>query len=408
MELSRREQAKRAILLGATGSFAYWVSYLARNVLSVVSPEIIESGSVSVEFIGLMSTVHMFSYAVGQLVNGVIGDRVKAKYLVSGGLVLSGGAIAVLGWIDSNAWTVIAYGLMGFFLSMLYAPLVRAFAENTNPVHAARCCLGLSFASVLGAPAAGIVALIFHWRIAFWVSGGLLFLAGIGFFLLMAVFEKKGIVHYGGGSEEKEEKKGLKALWEHEIVKYVLISFLTGIVRTSVLFWIPTYLTQHLGFSPEAAATAFTVMTVAMAASPYLSNLLLYERVFKRNRNRTLLFTFSASALSFLLMFVIRDPIVNIIFAVLALVMNSGAAEMLFSVYCPSLRETGMVSTATGFLDFVHYLAAAAANLIFANAIAAIGWGNLILTWAGLMAAGVLVSVPWKGKRVFKRGESKC
>jgi len=68
---------------------------------------------------------------------------------------------------------------------------------------------------------------------------------------------------------------------------------------------------------------------------------------------------------------------------------------MLWSRYCPSLRDTGMVSSATGFLDFLSYMAAAAANLIFANAASAIGWGNLILVWLGLMIVGVVIMLPY-------------
>ena len=52
-----------------------------------------------------------------------------------------------------------------------------------------------------------------------------------------------------------------------------------------------------------------------------------------------------------------------------------------------------MVSSATGYLDFLSYMAAAVANLLFANAIAVIGWGNLILVWAGLMCSGVLIAL---------------
>ena len=74
---------------------------------------------------------------------------------------------------------------------------------------------------------------------------------------------------------------------------------------------------------------------------------------------------------------------------------------MLWSRYCPSLRDTGMVSTATGFLDFVSYMAAATANLVFANAVGEIGWGNLILIWVGLMILGVIVALPYK-KRARK------
>ena len=90
----------------------------------------------------------------------------------------------------------------------------------------------------------------------------------------------------------------------------------------------------------------------------------------------------------------IRD-ILNIIFIVLAIMSSNGAATMLWSRYCPSLRDTGMVSSATGFLDFLSYMAAAAANLIFANAATAIGWSNLILVWLGLMIFGIIIALPY-------------
>jgi sugar phosphate permease len=71
---------------------------------------------------------------------------------------------------------------------------------------------------------------------------------------------------------------------------------------------------------------------------------------------------------------------------------------MLWSRYCPSLRDTGMVSSATGFLDFMSYMAASVSSSVFANAVAGIGWGSLILVWAGLMGIGVIISLPY-GKR---------
>lgn len=91
-------------------------------------------------------------------------------------------------------------------------------------------------------------------------------------------------------------------------------------------------------------------------------------------------------------MFIVRNPLINIVFLLLALMTCNGASEMLWSVYCPSLRDTGMVSGVTGYLDFMSYVAAGIANLLFANAIAQIGWGNLILVWSGLMFAGVILS----------------
>jgi sugar phosphate permease len=59
-----------------------------------------------------------------------------------------------------------------------------------------------------------------------------------------------------------------------------------------------------------------------------------------------------------------------------------------------------MVSSATGFLDFMSYMAAAASSTLFANAVSQIGWGNLILIWCGLMLFGVAISIPRKTKNL--------
>lgn len=396
MNILKNKQVRHALMIGAISALSYWACYFARNILSVMSPQIVETTSITVEFIGTLSTANMLSYACGQLVNGIIGDKVKTKYMASGGLFLAGMGIAIVGKSNSNMVMIIAYSFVGFSLSMLYAPLVKLISENTNSVHAIRCCLGLSLASLLGAPTAGIAALIFEWESAFVACGMTLVLIGVVFLVVIHSFEKRGIVSYTERKNVKRKHSGVKILIEHEIVKYSFVSILTGIVRTSVVFWVPTYLSQYLGFPPGISATIFTVMSCAQASSPYINNLVLYERVFKRNRNAALLFMFAMSAIGFAMMFIVKNPVVNIVFTVVALVMNSGAADLLWSVYCPSLRKTGMVSSATGYLDFLSYMAAAVANLLFANAISIIGWGKLILVWAGLMSAGVLISLPWK------------
>ena len=104
---------------------------------------------------------------------------------------------------------------------------------------------------------------------------------------------------------------------------------------------------------------------------------------------------FSSAVIFFVLTYFVSLPILNIVFIILAIMSSNSASSMLWSVYCPSLKSTGIVSSATGFLDFLSYMAAAAANLVFANAATTIGWGNLILVWMGLMVVGVIISLPF-------------
>lgn len=396
MAVFKRKDVKHAFIIGALSTIVYLACYFAKNILSIVSPQMVEGTGVSVEFIGTLSTANMLFYAGGQLINGIIGDKVKAKYLVGGGLFLSGVCYSVISFVHTPMVMLLSYSISGFFMSTLYAPLVKLIAENTRPSHAEKCCLGLTFASLFGVPMAGIVAFFFDWEQVFWVCGAFLALMGIAFYLSVVFMEKQGIVRYL--VSEKQTKKGgsFKILIENAIIKFTFVAVLTGIVRTSVTFWIPTYLSQYLGFSAGVAATIYTVMTCVQSASPYITNIVIYEYVLKRNMNRMLFLMFGISALGFGLMFTVHSPFVNIVFLTIAVMTANGASNTLWNVYCPSLHHTGMVSTATGYLDFMSYLAAGIANQLFANAISQIGWGNLILVWAALMMVGVVISVPWK------------
>jgi len=394
------KEIKNAFFIGVISSIAYLVCYVARNLLSVISPQMIESAGVSVEYIGTLSTAQMLFYAGGQLVNGIIGDKVKVKYMVGGGLVLSGVCNMVIGLIHIPFVMLMIYGVSGFFLSMLYAPLVKLIAENTRPTHAEKCCLGLALACQFGAPVAGVLGLLFEWNYAFVVCGCLLIVTGVALYFFVVSMEKKGIIRSYKQTVQQKKGRSIKVLLENSIVKFTLIAVLTGVIRTSVAFWVPTYLSQHLGFSAGIAATIFTVMTCAQSISPYVTNVLIYEYALKRRMNLMLVLMFGVSAIGFLLMFLVSGPVVNIVFFIIAIMCANGAANVLWNVYCPSLHHTGMVSTATGFLDFMSYLAAAIANLLFANAVTQIGWGNLILIWGVLMAVGVLIVIPRKREKV--------
>ena len=223
-------------------------------------------------------------------------------------------------------------------------------------------------------------------------------MATVGF-LAFTRMEKRGIVRYGQYPPAAKGTGNVRVLFRYRIVKFSLISILTGVVRTSVVFWLPTYLAQHLGFSPTTSAKLYTVATLVISATAFIA-VFIYERL-GRNMNKTILVMFIASSVFFALTFCVRLPAVNIVCIVLAIMSSNGAATMLWSRYCPSLRDTGMVSSATGFLDFLSYMAAAAANLLFANAATALGWGRLILVWMGLMLLGVVVSLPYKQPKFY-------
>ena len=391
---------KKAIYLGTLCSVSYLAVYIARNILGAVTPQMVEVGYTE-SFIGAISSVYFVCYAVGQLINGAIGDKIRAKWMICIGLAGAGIANLIFSKVAATPqFAVVAYGMTGFFLSMIYGPMTKVVSENVEPLYATRCSLGYTFASFFGSPAAGLLAAFLSWQRVFAVSSVLLFLMSVTAFAFFTSFERKGVVKYGLYKPQKSGTGNIRVLLERDIVKFTLISILTGVVRTSVVFWLPTYISQYHGYSPENSAKIYTAATLVISFTAFIA-VFIYEKI-GYNINKTVLLMFSSSAVFFLLTYLIKNPVLNVICIVLAIMSSNGAATMLWSRYCPSLRDTGMVLGATGFLDFVSYMSAATANLVFANAVSSIGWGNLILVWLGLMIVGVVVALP------YKKIERKC
>ena len=391
MKLSK--SAQNAIMIGTLCSVSYFAVYVARNILSAVTPQLIAAGY-SKEYIGSISSLYFIFYAFGQLINGFIGERIKAKWMISIGLLGGGLTNLIFSKLVANeVAAMVAYGLTGLFLSMIYGPMTKVVSENNETKYAVRCSLGYDFASFLGSPAAGVLASLLAWTNVFSVSTIILAIMSILIFSFFTSFERKGIVKYGQYKPQEKGAANVKILFKHQIVKFSIVSILTGIVRTSVVFWLPTFLNEYHKISESRSAMVFSGITLALSFCSFLS-VFIYERL-GHNMNLTVLISFSSSTLFFALTFLFRTPALNIAMLIFAILSSNCAASMLWSRYCPGLRDTGMVSSATGFLDFLSYMASAAANLIFPQAVSNIGWSGLILVWLGLMAVGVIISLPY-------------
>ncbi|MBE6727654.1 MAG: MFS transporter [Ruminococcaceae bacterium] len=396
--LIKNKQAKNAVLIGTLCSISYLAVYFARNTLGAVKQTMINEGDFTFEQTGMFSSLFFMAYAIGQLINGYIGDKIKAKYMISFGLILAGISNIVFANTDASYMVAsVAYCLTGFFLSMIYGPMTKVVSENTEPLHATRCSLGYTLASFLGSPMAGFIAVFLSWQGTFAVSSISLIVMGIICFSVFLIFEKKGIVKYGQYQRAEDNGGSIKILIKHHIIKFTLISVITGVIRTTVIDLLTTYYSQYHNYSDKNAKLIFTVTTLIITTTSFIS-VFIYEKM-GRNINRSVLIFFSFSAVFFLLVFFIKSPVLNIIFLVLAIMASNASATMLWSVYCPSLKRTGMISSATGFLDFMSYMSAAASSALFAWLLSPIGWRGLILIWTALMVLGILISLPHKQQK---------
>ena len=384
----KNTEMRKAAAIGSTCVVTYIASYFMRNILGVLTPQMLQTGLFTKEWIGALSSAYMLCYAIGQLTNGFLGDRLSAKHMVVTGIMLAGGAAFLFPLLPLFALQIICFGVFGYGLSMLRGPMMRMIAENTKEKYARVICAFFSSAGFIGAFIAGIFAAAFQWRNAFFAAGALCLLIALTAYLVITRMERRGLIQKSV-KQSGGKKDFFGVLAADQFVFYIFISMIVEITATSVNFWIPTYLTEHLGFGNNTANMIFIVKNLLRSLSPFIA-IAIYERM--QNEIRLLKYSFLASALLLFSMVFIKNAWLNIFVFFLALVISGFAAAVLWSIYIPSLKKTGKVSSGNGILDCAGYLGAATANMAFAGLADHIGWNGIILLWTGIVFAGFLLA----------------
>ncbi len=388
--MEKKYELVKAFKIGSISIFAYLVSYYMRNILSVSTPGMLETGLFTKEVLGTLSSVYFFLYAVGQLINGVIGDKVKPKLMVLFGLLICGTASIAFAFSRGMIVWLVLFGVMGFSLSMLRGPLVKTISENTLPQYARICCVFFSFASFAGPLIASLFAMIFNWRYTFVFSGLSGIIIAICSYVALTSMEKKGVI-VSKTTKKINKKKNVWSVFRLEnFVFYMFIGALIEISAASINFWLPTYLTERLDFHKDVANGIFSAMTLVRSFVPFVALIIL--KWFKGDDVRMVKYSFISATMLFTGVLLLHNPYVNVVLFLLALMSVSCASALLWSVYIPSQGKSGMVSTVNGVLDFAGYAAASLANIIFSFTIDIIGWNGIVVLWIVLMASGVVAA----------------
>ena len=389
-----RSALKQAFGLGFVSIFAYLASYYLRNLLSVAAPAMKATGAFTTEFIGTLSSVYFLVYALGQLVNGLFGDSVNPKYMISIGLTVTATVITAFPVVPFWWMQIACFALMGVGLSMLRGPIVKMVSENLGKDHSRIICTFLSAVSFVGPLVAGAFAILFEWNVMFTVAGLTTYAIAIGAFLALSVFERKGMFVFH--SSKQEGGLGFFRLFglEH-FVFYMIAGGIFEIAGSAITFWIPTYLSEALLLNEITTNAIYSAISVVTCLAPFISLL-----VFKLMRERDIAMIrcgFLLSVLSFAGMLLIPGTSCKIVFLTLAKFSLACCSSVLWSIYIPGMGKTGKVSSINGVINCTGYLSASIASAVFARLIG-LSWNGVILVWGAIATVGLLASLIVKQK----------
>lgn len=269
--------ARWQLLTAATLLVGYAGYYVCRSNLSVATPLLLqEAGETGIDkkAVGLLASLGVVAYAVGKLVNGMVGDFLGGRRVFLMAMAFSAAATVWFGTAAGLTTFVAAWMANRFVQSAGWSALVKVASQWFPPARYGMV-MGVLSQSYLFGDAAGRLLLGslldrgLGWRALFFAAAAvLLVIAGLGVLLLRASPASVGLPEpewspdnvYGalGGEERPAGLRDLLLPYLRRPSFWIVcfVSFGLTLVRESFNAWMPTYLVEVFAFSQAAAARA--------------------------------------------------------------------------------------------------------------------------------------------------------
>lgn len=168
----------------------YMIYYIGRvNISIAITPMLDEYDHLSKTALGAVTTALFVTYAIGQFVNGQLGDKVGGRKLVTIGIAGSAIVNILFGFSDGILVAmIILWGLNGIFQSMGWAPSVKTISNWVDPKKKGRWSSFLGTSYQMGGLVSWIIASIIidilelDWRYSFWIAGLILMIGATHFY----------------------------------------------------------------------------------------------------------------------------------------------------------------------------------------------------------------------------------
>jgi OPA family glycerol-3-phosphate transporter-like MFS transporter/OPA family sugar phosphate sensor protein UhpC-like MFS transporter len=367
---------KWAALLGV--SFCYLFYYTGRQTFGFAIPGIQKELGLSKEMLGWVSAAMLWSYAIGQSINGNLGDKFGGRVMMLVGALSSFAA----NWATSFATTFIglllAWGLNGYFQAMGFAPGSRLLSNwwgQKNRGFVYSFYVGTSgFSSVLAyfLPIVILGSLGLDWRWIFRLSVLLMLFGAIVMFLTVREKpEDLGLAQpadeHAPGEAVDEPAAAQASLLRYRAVLSNWRLYATGLsigfqnaARYALLVWIPVH---FLGPNWKSAAAVIdpTWITVALPVGMALgasTNSWLSDILFQSRRYPAIIaYMILAAAIAIAMGFVPHGSPLGIFGLFLCGFFVFGPASSFWAL-CPDIFGRHLSGTATGVLNFISYACA--------------------------------------------------
>ena len=351
-------------------------------------------------------TGSFFAYALGELVSGVIGDKMQPKKLVFTGLSVSVLMNTLIPVCNNAVFMTVIWCINGFFQAMIYPPLTRLMVVSFNESDYLKASLsvgrGGSYGTMVVYLVAPLMITLSGWRAMFVFSA----VCGI---IMLFLWEKFAFeIEQNDGAISGKALTGKiskREILSPFVIVMMIAIIIEGALRESVNAWMPSYISETYNLSSAAAIlTGF----IRPLFSIFCFQTAFYIRKKSTNNpvfNAGIVYALGGVGAIFIKLLSGNGAAYPVIFSTLVYGCMCTVGLMFSWTIVPAFEKSGKVSTVTGILDACTYMGSAVATYGIAVISEYFGWQITALIWIFLGISGTIITFSSIGlwKRFIKK-----
>jgi phosphoglycerate transporter family protein len=401
----------------------YAAYYLVRSNFAMVIPSLQSEFGYTKTEIGWIITIFSIVYGIGKCVNGLLSDRINARYFMAFGLGVSALLNLTMGWV-SGLWAfALVWGLNAWFQSMGWPPCSRLLTRWYSPKE-----LGTKWGiwnashpigGALTFALSGFLIEHYDWRYAFFVPGVLcLFIFP---FLMERLRDGPKTVNLPSIEEysqltrphhKEDDNLSFTEILFHRVLKNKLIwyvsmgNFFLYMVRMGIFNWAPTFLKEAKNSTLNMAGWQAAGYEVAGIFGGIAAGLV-SDRLFHGRRGPVS--TFCMMALSLFMIYFWVMPAGHHFWNTVVMMLVGFfvyGPQVLVGVAAADFASKKAVGAATGFTGTMGYFGTAVSGIGVGALVDRWGWGAGFLFFVAAAFMGIFFfSLTWNHRSKLLEGK---
>ena len=382
--------------------FIYFVSYVTRLSYSSVIVEMTSATGLSKTELSVAVTASFFSYAVGQVISGMLGDKIHPKKLIAGGLAVAVMTNLIIPFCKVPALLAVVWGINGAAQAFMWPPMVKLLTFHLTPEGYSHAAAIVSYGSSLGTVAVylaapAILSAVKDYRAVFAFSA----IVGIISIPVWLILCPSAAISPQKKAENGEKRKSILSYIITPAMLMVMLSIaFQGFIRDGITTWMPTFVSETFNMGSSVSILSgviipfFCILCIRISElvySKWLKNPLVCAAFF---------FAVSAASCAVLMAAGSLSPIIAIISMGMICGSIYGVNFALISILPGMFSECGCASTASGILNACTYVGSTLSSFGIAAVSEKAGWGAAEILWLVCAILGAAICFGFGKSRV--------